>query len=118
MTDELENPSFTAARSLAHVAPLTRLRDKVRPAHTALLVIDMQNDFCDTDGFIARGGRDVSLVQTMAKNLPAFIGQARRAGVLVVFVRCDYSTPQNRYLSDVWLEQAARRQGGGRMDPR
>jgi ureidoacrylate peracid hydrolase len=33
--------------------------------------------------------------------------------VLVVLVHCDYSTPQNRYLSDVWLEQAARRQGGG-----
>jgi len=49
----------------------------------------------------------------MAKHLPGFIELARRAGVLVVFVRCDYSTPHNRYLSDVWLEQAARRQGGG-----
>jgi ureidoacrylate peracid hydrolase len=31
----------------------------------------------------------------------------------VVFVRCAYSTDDNCYLSDVWLEQAARRQGGG-----
>jgi ureidoacrylate peracid hydrolase len=113
VTDDVVRSSLNAARSLAHVAALTTLADKVRAAHTALLVIDMQNDFCADDGFVAKGGRDVSLAQSMAKRLPSFIDQARRAGVLVVFVRCDYSTPQNRYLSDVWLEQAARRQGGG-----
>jgi ureidoacrylate peracid hydrolase len=30
-----------------------------------------------------------------------------------VFVRSVYSTTHNRFLSDVWLEQAARKQGGG-----
>ena len=113
MTDELARSPFDAARSLARVPPLIAFADKVRPAHTALLVIDMQNDFCATDGFVAKGGRDVSLVQRMARHLPSFVDQARRAGVLVVFVRCDYSTPRNSFLSDVWLEQAARRQGGG-----
>jgi len=49
----------------------------------------------------------------MAKRLPELIDHARRAGVLVVFVRCSYSTDDNRFLSDVWLEQAARRQGQG-----
>jgi ureidoacrylate peracid hydrolase len=113
VNDDVERSSLHAARSLAHVTPLTTLAEKVRPAHTALIVVDMQNDFCATDGFVAKGGRDVSLVQNMAKHLPGFLDHARRAGVLVVFVRCDYSAPQNRYLSDVWLEQAARRQGGG-----
>jgi len=113
VTDDVVRSPLDAVRSLARVVALTTLADKVQPAHTALLVIDMQNDFCANDGFVAKGGRDVSLVQSMAKHLPGFIELARRAGVLVVFVRCDYSTPQNRYLSDVWLEQAARRQGGG-----
>jgi ureidoacrylate peracid hydrolase len=113
VNDDTSRASIDAARSLAHVAPLTSLSDKVRPAHTALLVIDMQNDFCADTGFVAKGGRDVSLVHAMATNLPGFIDTARRAGVLIVFVRCAYSTPQNRFLSDVWLEQAARRQGGG-----
>jgi ureidoacrylate peracid hydrolase len=113
MTDDTETPSMSAARRLAHVAPLATLAEKVRTSHTALIVIDMQNDFCASDGFVARGGRDVAHVQQMAKRLPALIEHARAAGVLVVFVRCAYSSDDNRYLSDVWLEQAARRQGGG-----
>lgn len=113
MTDDTETPSLSAARRIAHIAPLTTLSEKVRASHTALIVIDMQNDFCASDGFVAKGGRDVSHVQQMAKRLPALIEHARGAGVLVVFVRCAYSTDDNCYLSDVWLEQAARRQGGG-----
>jgi ureidoacrylate peracid hydrolase len=113
MTDDTETPSLSAVRRIAHIAPLTTLSEKVRASHTALVVIDMQNDFCANDGFVAKGGRDVSHVQAMAKRLPALIEHARGAGVLVVFVRCAYSTDDNRYLSDVWLEQAARRQGGG-----
>jgi len=113
MTDEIRTQSLKAAARMAHVAPLTTLSEKVSAHHTALIVIDMQNDFCASDGFVAKGGRDVSLVEAMARRLPALIASARDAGVLVVFVRCSYSTDDNRYLSDVWLEQAARRQGGG-----
>jgi nicotinamidase-related amidase len=113
MSDSTEAPSLSAARRIAHVAPLTTLPEKVGVSHAALIIIDMQNDFCASDGFVAKGGRDVSHVQQMAKKLPALIEYARKAGVLLVFVRCAYSTDDNRYLSDVWLEQAARRQGGG-----
>jgi ureidoacrylate peracid hydrolase len=113
MGDDAGTPSLSAARRISHVAPLTTLGEKVHPSHAALIVVDMQNDFCASDGFVAKGGRDVSQVQEMAKRLPDLIESARRAGVLVVFVRCAYSTDDNRYLSDVWLEQAARRQGGG-----
>jgi ureidoacrylate peracid hydrolase len=113
MTDDIQTRSLAAARRIAHVAPLTTLAEKVRPSHTALVVIDVQNDFCADDGFVAKGGRDVSQLPAMAARLRALIEHARRAGVLIVFVRCSYSTDDNRYLSDVWLEQAARRQGGG-----
>jgi hypothetical protein len=34
---------FEVARRLAHVAPFANLTEKVRPPHTALLVVDMQN---------------------------------------------------------------------------
>lgn len=113
MKSDLARASFEGARAIARVQPLLTLGDKVHPKHTALIVIDMQNDFCASNGFVANGGRDVSLIQETAKYLPAFAAQARSAGVLVVFVRCAYSTPENRFLSDVWLEQAARRQNGG-----
>ncbi len=113
MAENSPAKNLEAARRLAHVDVLGSLPQKVAPAHTALLVIDMQNDFCAKGGLVDRGGRDVSAVQEMAKNLPALIAAAREAGVLVVFVRSLYSTEGNRYLSDVWLEQAARKQGGG-----
>jgi ureidoacrylate peracid hydrolase len=84
----------------------------VRPEHTALIVIDVQNDFCAPGGMMDREGQDLRDVQEMALALPRLIRAARDAGVLVVFVRNVYSTEQNHYLSDVWLEQASRRRAG------
>jgi ureidoacrylate peracid hydrolase len=104
---------FDVAARLAHVEPLVTLEKKVRPEHTALIVIDMQNDFIAPGGLVGRSGRDVTAAQELAERLPAFIATARRAGVLVVFVRNVYSTERNLYLTDAWLEQAARKQAGG-----
>ena len=56
-----------AARRIAHVAPLSSFGKKVCLAHTALIVIDIQNDFCAENGFVDRGVRDVSAVQAMAE---------------------------------------------------
>lgn len=104
---------FEVATHIAHVKPVKGLREKVDPRHTALVVIDMQNDFIADEGLIAREGRDVSQAKEMAKHLPEFIKTARAAGVFVVFVRNVYTSDQNFYLSDVWLEQAARKRAGG-----
>lgn len=112
MTDLLNEP-LDVARRLSNVPLLGTLAEKVCAKHTALLVIDMQNDFCARGGLVDRGGRDVSAVADMAPRLKSLIASARKVGVRVVFVRCAYSTDANHYLSDVWLEQAARRQGGG-----
>lgn len=101
------------AKRLSRLAPLSTLDEKVAPLHTAVLVVDMQNDFCSPDGHIAKSGRDVSASQRVSKRLPAMLARARAAGVLVVFVRNIYSTQQNYYLSDVWLEHAARKRDGG-----
>lgn len=55
----------------------------------------------------------MSQAKDMAKHLPQLIRTARAAGVFVVFVRNVYTSDQNFYLSDVWLEQAARKRAGG-----
>jgi ureidoacrylate peracid hydrolase len=102
-----------AARRLAHVPPFGDLRQKIDPPHTALLVIDMQNDFIAEGGLISKDGRDTSEAKRLADRLPPFIDAARAAGVLIVFVRNVYSTDNNLYLSDSWLEHAARRRKGG-----
>src|SRR5262249_57750734 len=106
-------PDFEVASRIAHVQPVNGLREKVDPRHTALVVIDMQNDFIADEGLIAREGRDVSQAKQMAEHLPKLIKAARAAGVFVVFVRNVYTSEQNLYLSDVWLEQAARKRAGG-----
>jgi nicotinamidase-related amidase len=80
-------------------------------------IIDMQNDFIASAGLVGRSGRDVSAAQKLAEQLPDFIAAARRASVLVVFIRNVYSTERNFYLSDSWPEQAARKQSGGPRFP-
>lgn len=104
---------FDVAARLAHVTPLRGVREKSNPRHAALVVIDMQNDFIADEGLIAKEGRDVSQAKEMAERLPALIKAARAAGTLVVFVRNEYTTDRNLYLSDAWLDQAARKREGG-----
>lgn len=107
-----------AARSIAHGNPLFAFADKVAPGHTAVIVVDMQNDFCAKGGMADREGFDVTPVSDMAARLPEFLADARASGVLVVFVRNLYSTERNFYLSDSWLEQAARvRKGSYTLHP-
>jgi ureidoacrylate peracid hydrolase len=110
MTDT--QAQFEGAQRLSHRPLLTTLEQKLDPAHAALIVVDMQNDFCAPGGMMDKEGADISAVQEMAKRLPELIDAARRAGALVVFIRNVYSTEANSYLSDVYLEQAARRRGG------
>ena len=99
---------FALASRISHVTPLRGLTDKVGPRHTALIVIDVQNDFCAPGGMMDKEGMDLSSVQEMAERLPPLISAARAAGVLVVFVRNVYTSEHNFYLSDAWLEQASR----------
>jgi ureidoacrylate peracid hydrolase len=104
------DPAASAA-ALAHVEPLIGLERKIDPRHTALIVVDVQNDFCAEGGMMHAEGLDLTAVQAMAGRLPRLIEGARAAGALVVFVRNVYSSQGNAYLSDVWLEQASRRRG-------
>jgi ureidoacrylate peracid hydrolase len=91
---------------------LKTLADKVRPEHCALVIVDVQNDFCAEGGAMHREGRDLSLVKAMVPRLAALIDAARLAGVRCVWVRNVYNTGPNWYLSEVWLEHAQRRRRG------
>ena len=66
---------------------LTTLAEKVDPANAAVLVVDMQNDFCHPNGASARNGRSTAMAEAMTPNLQRLLVEARRAGVPVVFVR-------------------------------
>ena len=49
-----------SATKLAHVPPLDSLRRKVDPRYAALIIIDVQNDFCAPGGLVANEGQNVS----------------------------------------------------------
>jgi ureidoacrylate peracid hydrolase len=63
----------------------------VHPRHAALIVVDMQNDFCDSNGALARSGSDPSLIQAMAPRLLRLLEGARQNGLPIVHVRTEHS---------------------------
>ena len=91
---------------------LSTLSDKVDPRHAALVLVDVQNDFCAEGGAMHREGRDLSLVKAMIPRLERLVEAARAAQVPLIWIRCVYNTGPNHYLSEVWLEQAERRRNG------
>jgi nicotinamidase-related amidase len=72
------------------------------PRHTALVVVDMQNDFGHTDGHFARAGVDVSPVPAILPQVASLVESARRAGALVVWIR-QATLPGGRSDSPAWL---------------
>jgi nicotinamidase-related amidase len=57
------------------------------PAHTALLLIDMQRDFIETGGFGETLGNDVSILQAVVPPLQAVLADARERGLTVIHTR-------------------------------
>lgn len=66
---------------------LDTLEARLAPSHTALLVVDMQNDYCSPGGASERNGRDVSAAQAIVPPLAGLIEAARAAGVEIVFLK-------------------------------
>ncbi|HEY9418314.1 MAG TPA: isochorismatase family cysteine hydrolase [Pseudonocardia sp.] len=54
---------------------------------TALVIIDMQRDFCEPGGFGETLGNDVSLLRTVIEPLQAVLAAARATGMTVVHTR-------------------------------
>jgi nicotinamidase-related amidase len=56
-------------------------------AHSALIVIDMQRDFCDPEGYMGRRGDDVSAARALIPRIAALRDAARLAGMQVIYTR-------------------------------
>lgn len=65
----------------------TELDELVDPAHTALVVVDMQRDFCVPGWAFDRLGVDISMYPPMIPRLARLIEGARAAGVPVVYIQ-------------------------------
>ncbi len=88
--------------------------EKIHPSHSAVLVVDMQHDFCSRRGAYdqANPGLDFSPIDEMVPRLAAFLHEARQLGVPVIYVQAIYNADDDRYLSPAWLEHARRRRHG------
>ncbi len=87
---------------------LETLRERVTPQRTALLIIDMQKDFCvEGMGASRRPGRDLSRTRAIIPNLVRLRQAARESGALVAHI--GFLTLPN-HLSDggPWLSQRRR----------
>jgi nicotinamidase-related amidase len=65
----------------------TELSEIVDPSHTALLIIDMQRDFCCADGSFDRLGVDLSMYPPVIDRIGELLEGARQSGVLPVFIQ-------------------------------
>ena len=88
-------------------AMLTNPRDLLFPGHTALLLIDMQKDFC-LEGFGAhKAGRNLTATRSIIPSLRRLLAAARQSGVLVGHVGF-WTLPDHLSDSGPWLAQRRR----------
>ncbi|MCS7142253.1 MAG: cysteine hydrolase [Aigarchaeota archaeon] len=66
---------------------------------TALLVIDMQNDFVKPDGYVGRSGKDVRPVLEIIPKISRALDFSRKIGMPRIFVKTIHADYTN---SDVW----------------
>ena len=69
---------------------LSELSARVNPMHTALVLVDLQHDFCDPKGAMGTRGEDLSVAQAILPAVGQLLGGARKAGLMVVHVKAEY----------------------------
>ena len=77
--------------------------DELTRSTSAVLVIDVQNDFCDDAGVHGCRGSDLQSVQAIIGPTERLLEEARRRGVPVIFVRTHHdrwSDRESYYLRD------------------
>lgn len=76
---------------------MTSVQELVDPRSAALIVVDMQNDFCASNGALAASGAEPGLIQAMAPRLLRLIESAREIRLPIIHVRTEHS---------VWTDSA------------
>lgn len=81
---------------------LKTLEERVDIRHTALLVVDLQNDYCHRDGAFGKIGINLSMFEKILPNVNQLIHAAREVEVPVIFIRTVHSQWTN---SGAWVQR-------------
>jgi ureidoacrylate peracid hydrolase len=84
--------AFAGPASAPAQGPLVRIEAKPDPividtARTAVIVVDMQNDFGTKGGMFDRAGIDISMIQRAVAPTARVLASARQAGMKVVYLK-------------------------------
>lgn len=96
----MDSPSSTLSIQ-ARPMPFT-----MDPSRTAVIVVDMQNDFASEGGAFARTGQDIAPIQNIFAPTARVLETAREAGMKVVYLKSEYrpdladlGAPDSKYWS-------------------
>ena len=74
-------------------------------ARTAVIVVDMENDFGSKGGMFDRAGIDISMIQKVINPTSNVLAAARRAGIKIIYLKMGY----HEDLSDIGSEESPNR---------
>lgn len=81
--------------------PMT-LEELIDPMRTALILVDIQNDYCSPGGMYDQAGKNMSMYPEMIRRNAALIESARQSGALVAYIQntnlTDYRSDSVAYL--------------------
>jgi ureidoacrylate peracid hydrolase len=76
------------------------LSELVKPSKSAIVVVDVQNDFCEPGGVAGKTGKDTGAAMAMIPTLVRFLGAARAHGTNIIFVQTIHEAATD---SDAWV---------------
>ena len=70
--------------------------------NTAVIVVDVQNDYCHPDGAISKSGINVRSVKQIMPNLHSVLEAARESSIPIIFLQTNHEKATD---SEVWLSR-------------
>jgi ureidoacrylate peracid hydrolase len=78
---------FTEKAGTGKILPALPEALKLAPEQTALIVIDMQNAYTSTGGYLDLAGFDVSKTKPVVENIKKAVASAHEAGIQVIYFK-------------------------------
>lgn len=80
----------------------TSIEEIIAPQHSALLIIDVQNDFCAEGGYFHSLGKDTSMIRDMIPTLIKLVDETRSLGIRIIWIQ-QTTLPGGCSDSPAWL---------------